>query len=101
MPNQLKKVKYTSNSSKGIVPNLKAYFSLQKSCNGTNESDEKCHKSNLEKEDEEICFLYNEEGSEDNVKDSVWLQCDKCNFWAIVYCILHIAEQEVTEKMLT
>ena len=38
---------------------------------------------------------------EDNAEDSVWLQRDKCNSWTNVYCILRIAEQEVTEKILS
>ena len=43
------------------------------------------------KEDQEICFFCNAE-------DSVWLQCVS---FGHVYCILHNAEQGVTEKMLT
>ena len=52
------------------------------------------------KEDKKICVLFHGELCEDNAEDSVWLQCDKCNSWANVYCTLHIAEQEVTENIL-
>ena len=100
-PNQSEKVKYITNSSKGTMSNSKEYFSLQKSCNKTNESDKKCQEDNQEEEDEEICFLFNEEDCEGNAEESVWLQCGKCYFWAHVYCILHNEEQDVTKKMLT
>lgn len=62
------------------MPDLKEHFSLQKNCNETNESDEKRHENNQEEEDREICFLCNREECEGNAEDSVWLQCDKCNF---------------------
>ena len=81
------------------MPSLKEYFSFRKSCNKANKSDEKCQENNQEQK--KICFLCNEEECKDNAKDSVWLQCDKCNFWGNVYCILHTAEQAVTEKMLS
>ena len=68
--------------------NLKEYFSLQKSSNETNESDEGCQQNNQEEE------------NQGNAEANVWLQFDKCNFWANHCCILRIAEQEVTEKML-
>ena len=74
---------------------------MQKSSNEINESDEKCQENNQEEGSEEISFLFNEEECEGSAEDSVWLQCDKCNFWANVHCILHTAEQEATEKMLT
>ena len=76
------------------------YFSSQKRCNETNESDEKSQE-NTQEEDKKLCFLCNEEECEVNAEDSIWLQCDKCNFWGNVYYILHIAEQEGTEKILT
>ena len=56
--NQSKKVKHTTISSKGIMPYLEEYFSLQKSCNETNKSDEKCQENNQE-EEEERNFLWN------------------------------------------
>ena len=83
------------------MPNLKEYFSLQIRCNKTNESDERCQENNQEEEDEEICFLCIKEECESNAGHSVWLQCGKYNFWANVYFILHIAELEFTEKILT
>lgn len=64
-PNQLKKVKYTTKSSKDIMLNLKEQFSLQKRCNETNESDENNQESNQEEEYKEICLLFNEEVCED------------------------------------
>ena len=74
---------------------------MQKHCNKTNESDERCQENNQEEEDEEIGFLCIKQECEGNAGDSVCLRYDKCNFWANVYCILHIAEREVTEKLLT
>ena len=61
----------------------------------TNESDEKFQQNHQEEENEKTCFLFNEEECEGNAEDRGSLQCDKCNFWANVCCILHIAEQEV------
>ena len=81
--------------------NLKEYFSFQKHCKEANESDETCQENNQEEEDEEMWSLCNEERCEGNAEDSVWPQCDKCNFWVNAYCILHIAELEFTEKILT
>ena len=43
-------------------------------------------------EEEEICFICNEEECEDNGTDSVLIKCDKFNFWAYAYCILHIVK---------
>ena len=34
------------------MPYLEEYFSLQKSCNETNKSDEKCQENNQEEEEE-------------------------------------------------
>ena len=43
-------------------------------------------------EEEEICFICNEEECEGKAADSVLIKCDKFNFWAYAYCILHIVE---------
>ena len=53
---------------------------MQKRCNKTNKSDERCQENNQEEEDEEIGFLCIKEECEGNTGDSVWLQCDKCNY---------------------
>ena len=49
----------------------------------TKESFEK-YQENNQKEDEKICFTCNEEECKGNAEDSVWLQCEKSNFWTTV-----------------
>ena len=85
MLNQSKKVKYTTDFSKGIIPNLKEYFFSQIKSSKTNESDKKGQENNQEEEDEETCCLCNEEECEGNAEDSVWLQYDKCFFMDLKY----------------
>ena len=54
-PNQSQKLKHTTNYLKYIPTlNLTEYFSLQKSCNKTNESYDKYHKNNQVEKDKQM-----------------------------------------------
>ena len=50
--------------------------------------------------EEDICFICLQEDSDDVGREDTWLQCDRCNFWAHVFCAKNIANQVISDDMI-
>ena len=73
------KIKY----SKGIITNIKEYFSFTETMavSHSNANDKQKIEVQTNDHDDEgvLCFIYNDEEEDNNIEDDMWLQCNNCN----------------------